>query len=111
MAETARSDRHAVYFVKSGKSSPSEILEALGAFGGEGRPIWKPMHLQPMYRSNDFVTAYGLTRGNSDAYIKREGAVKVTSDIFQRGLCLPSDNKMSMEQQDTLIQVIRRCFS
>lgn len=111
MAETARSDRHTVYFVKSGKSSPSEILEALGAFGGEGRPIWKPMHLQPMYRSNDFVTAYGLTRGNSDAYIKREGAVKVTSDIFQRGLCLPSDNKMSMEQQDTLIQVIRRCFS
>lgn len=110
MAKTARSDRHTVYSAEQGKSSPSEVLEALRAFRGEGRPIWKPMHLQPMYRGNEFVTVHGLGRGNSDAYIKHEGPVEVTRDIFQRGLCLPSDNKMTTEQQDTLIQVVRRCF-
>lgn len=110
MAETARSNRHAVYEVESGKSSPTEILDALGSYNCEGRPIWKPMHLQPMYCGNDFVTVDGLGRGSSDAYILHKGAAEVTTDIFERGVCLPSDNKMSREQQDVVVEIIHRCF-
>ncbi len=49
MAETVRGDMKAFFTVEDGKSSPTEILEALNAFNAEGRPIWKPMHLQPIY--------------------------------------------------------------
>lgn len=110
MSPTERGSRKAVYKTISGKSCPTEVLEALDCFNAEGRPIWKPMHLQPMYRGNDFVTVDGIRRGCSDAYIDREQDVAVTEDIFNRGLCLPSDNKMSKFQQDTVIEVIHRCF-
>jgi dTDP-4-amino-4,6-dideoxygalactose transaminase len=102
--------RKAVYNIQSGKSCPTEILEALAAFHAEGRPIWKPMHLQPIYQGNAFVTINGSSRGNSNAYIKRKETMDVSSDIFERGICLPSDIKMTVEQQDTIIEVIRRCF-
>lgn len=110
MSATARSGRTAVYGIEDGMSSPSEILEALGQFNAEGRPVWKPMHLQPMYRSNDFIGSFGLVRGNSDAYIEHGESWEVTTDIFERGLCLPSDNKMDSASQDRVIDVIRRCF-
>ena len=110
MEETARSDREAVYRIEEGKSCPTEILEALNAFNAEGRPIWKPMHLQPIYRDHEFITVYGSTRGSSNAYIKSEQHAGVTTDIFRRGLCLPSDIKMTKEQQELIIEVIRRCF-
>lgn len=110
ICETARSNRMAVYETVSGKSCPTEILEALNAFNAEGRPIWKPMHLQPMYRSYDFITMCGISRGNSDAYIEHGKNCEVTTDIFSRGLCLPSDNKMSEMQQSAVIEIIRRCF-
>lgn len=109
MAETARSSRTAVFNTEKGKSSPTEILEALSAFNAEGRPIWKPMHLQPIYAGNGFVTRKGNGRAQSDAYIKYQG-LAVSSDIFNRGLCLPSDNKMEEEQQEMVIEVIHRCF-
>lgn len=110
MCETARSDRSAVYRKCSGRSCPTEILEVLGRFNAEGRPIWKPMHLQPLFRSNDFITVNGPSRGNSDAYIEHGKSREITTDIFNRGLCLPSDNKMDAKQQDTIINLIHRCF-
>jgi len=110
MSPTARDSRYAVYESVSGKSCPMEVLEALSEFNAEGRPIWKPMHLQPIYRSNDFITVGGVSRGNSDFYIKHGENIAVTEDVFSRGLCLPSDNKMSEGQQKVVIDVILRCF-
>ena len=89
--------------------SPHEILDALAAFSAEGHPIWKPMHMQPIYRTNPFVTVDGNGRGRSNAYIKDSG-VDVEADIFRRGLCLPSENKMTEEQHDLIIKIIHRCF-
>ena len=109
MAPQVRSDTECSYTSVPGKSSPSEILDALAAFNAEGRPIWKPMHMQPIYRTNPFITAEGNGRGRTNAYIKGSG-VDVGADIFRRGLCLPSDNKMTPEQQDRIIEIIHRCF-
>lgn len=109
MCEQVRGERKALYRRELGKSCPTEILEALEAFNAEGRPIWKPMHMQPVYRMNGFVTRDGNGRGRSSAYIVDEN-VDVGMDIFERGLCLPSDNKMTSEQQDKIIEIIRRCF-
>ena len=109
MCRQVRSDNEACYISEPGKSCPTEILETLASFNAEGRPIWKPMHMQPMYRMNPFVTRDGDGRGRTNAYIPG-GAEDVGADIFQRGLCLPSDNKMTAEQQDIIIEVIRACF-
>ena len=68
------------------------------------------MHAQPIYRAHAFVTAKGNGRGQSNAYIDQGKALDVGMDIFNRGLCLPSDNKMTPEQQDRVIEVIRACF-
>ena len=95
MCETRRSDKSATYVSEPGKSCPTEILDALCAFGAEGRPIWKPMHMQPLYKNNSFVTVSGKDVG---------------ADIFARGLCLPSDVKMTAGQQDKVIEIVRRCF-
>lgn len=110
MSHTARSSKLAVYENCNGKSSPTEILEALSEYNCEGRPIWKPMHLQPMYRSNDFITTSGISRGSSNAYIEHEENREVTTDIFERGLCLSSDNKMDEWQQEKVVEIVRRCF-
>lgn len=109
MAPMVRGERDYLYQSVPGKSSPQEILDALSAFNAEGRPIWKPMHMQPIYRMNAFVTAEGNGRGKSNAYIAGNG-VDVGADIFRRGLCLPSDNKMTEEQQERVIEIIHRCF-
>ncbi len=109
MASQVRGEQDYLYKTEPGKSSPSEILDALTAFNAEGRPIWKPMHMQPIYRTNPFITASGNGRGRTNAYIS--GTFEdVGADIFRRGLCLPSDNKMTVEQQDRIIEIIHRCF-
>ncbi|SEQ23938.1 dTDP-4-amino-4,6-dideoxygalactose transaminase [Lachnospiraceae bacterium RM5] len=110
MCETIRGEKKAVYNSEFGKSCPTEILEALCAFNTEGRPIWKPMHMQPLYRMHEFVTSVGNGRARSNAYIKETGMVDVGADIFERGLCLPSDNKMTEEEQNVIIGIIHRCF-
>ena len=110
MCETVRGEKKALYNSDSGKSCPTEILEALQMFNTEGRPIWKPMHMQPLYRMHEFVTTAGTGRARSNAYIKETGMVDVGADIFERGLCLPSDNKMKEEEQDLAIEIIHRCF-
>jgi dTDP-4-amino-4,6-dideoxygalactose transaminase len=109
MCRQVRGERDALYISEPGKSCPTEILEALSSFNAEGRPIWKPMHMQPIYRMHGFVTRDGNGRARTNAYIDGE-AVDVGMDIFNRGLCLPSDNKMTPEQQDIVIEIVKRCF-
>ena len=111
MCRQVRDDYNAVYTPESGKSCPTEILETLSRFNAEGRPIWKPMHSQPLYRNHAFVTAEGNGRAKSNAYTDKCIARDVGMDIFERGLCLPSDNKMTVEQQNRIIEIIRACFN
>lgn len=109
MCRQVRSETEALYTPETGKSCPTEILDAINSINAEGRPIWKPMHMQPMYRMHEFITVNGSGRAKTNAYIS--GGIKdIGADIFQRGLCLPSDNKMTGEQQERIIEVIRSCF-
>ena len=110
MCKQVRGEKDALYISENGKSCPTEILEAISAINAEGRPIWKPMHMQPIYRMHSFITANGNGRARSNAYIKESGMIDVGADIFERGLCLPSDNKMSAEQQNKIIDIIWGCF-
>lgn len=116
MCRQVRGECEALYVPERGKSCPTEILEALASVNAEGRPIWKPMHMQPVYRMNGFVTRNGNGRAGSDAYIgggvlgKDGKPLDVGMDIFRRGVCLPSDNKMTIEQQGKVIKIIRNCF-
>ena len=100
MCEQNIRDLEADYIKKSGKSCPIEILNTLRTYVVESRPIWKPMHMQPIYKDKVFITKNGLY----------DGSVDVGRDIFHRGLCLPSDNKMTKEEQDKIIKIIRNCF-
>ena len=109
MCRQVRGDQDTCYISEPGKSCPSEILEKLAQYNAEGRPIWKPMHLQPIYRMNPFVTREGNGRGRTNAYIAGSGA-DVGADIFRRGLCLPSDNKMTAQEQDAIIEIVKSCF-
>lgn len=109
MCRQVRGEKDVLYVSEPGKSCPSEILDAIASLNAEGRPIWKPMHLQPIYRMNPFITASGNGRGGTNAYIEGDVA-DAGLDIFERGLCLPSDNKMTAEQQDRIIEVVRGCF-
>lgn len=109
MCKQVRGEQDYCYNSEPGKSCPHEILDRLAEINAEGRPIWKPMHMQPIYRMNGFVTKDGNGRARTNAYIAGE-ANDVGMDIFNRGLCLPSDNKMTPEQQDRIIEVIKHCF-
>ena len=109
MSKQVRGEQDYLYKHEEGKSSPQEILDAIASINAEGRPIWKPMHMQPIFRNNPFITRHGNGRAQSNAYIKEEVS-DIGMDIFNRGLCLPSDNKMTKEEQDVIIQVIRNCF-
>ena len=109
MCKQVRSDSEACYVKEKGKSCPTEILEKLAKYNAEGRPIWKPMHMQPLYRMHPFITVEGEGRARTNAYIAGKG-VDVGADIFARGLCLPSDNKMTVEEQDKIIAIVRSCF-
>ncbi|MCD8039674.1 MAG: aminotransferase class I/II-fold pyridoxal phosphate-dependent enzyme [Lachnospiraceae bacterium] len=93
MCGQKRGDCDVEYFPEHGKSCPTEILETLAKYNAEGRPIWKPMHMQPIYGGNAFVP-----EGDAGA------------DIFYRGLCLPSDIKMMPKQQERVIELVRACF-
>lgn len=110
MCKQIRGDQETLYIGEHNKSCPTEILETLAKYNAEGRPIWKPMHMQPIYRMNGFVTKNGNGRARSNAYIKESGLEDAGMDIFHRGLCLPSDNKMTVEEQDKVIEIIRACF-
>lgn len=110
MCRQVRDDATALYIKEPGKTCPTEILETLANYNAEGRPIWKPMHMQPMYRMHEFITREGSGRCRTNAYIAGACA-DVGADIFARGLCLPSDNKMTEEEQIAVIEIIRGCFN
>ena len=110
MCRQVRGEDDVLYVSEAGRSCPTEILETLAKYNAEGRPIWKPMHMQPIFRMNPFITKDGNGRGLSNAYIHEDETVIVDEDIFERGLCLPSDNKMTAEEQDIIIEIIRECF-
>lgn len=116
MCRQVRGEQEALYVSEPGKSCPTEILETLTSYNAEGRPIWKPMHMQPFYRMNGFVTREGNGRAKTNAYIgggavgKDGRQLDVGMDIFRRGLCLPSDNKMTVGEQDRVMEMIRGCF-
>ena len=109
MCKQIRSDSDSCYNSEPCKSCPDEILDTLAKYNVQGRPIWKPMHMQPLYRMHGFVTREGDGRGQTNAYIKGD-VIDNGADIFQRGLCLPSDIKMTAEEQDRIIEMIRSCF-
>ena len=75
--------------------TPAQVLQALGEANMEGRPLWKPMHSQPVFANAPYVTA---------------GEGSVSEDLFNRGVCLPSDTKMTMADVDRVCDVIRRLF-
>lgn len=91
MCKQVRDDSNALYVPQCGKSCPTEILEAIASINAEGRPIWKPMHMQPIYKEHDFISVNGDVGG----------------DVFNRGVCLPSDIKMTEEEQEEVINIIR----
>ena len=109
MCKQVRGEQEVCYVKETGKSCPTEILEAIASINAEGRPIWKPMHMQPIYRMNPFIVRNGNGRARTNAYIEGT-ATDVGMDIFERGLCLPSDNKMTVNQQEKIIEVIKACF-
>ena len=117
MCRQVRGEQESLCIPKSGKSCPMEILETLARHNAEGRPIWKPMHMQPIFRMNGFVTREGNGRARTNAYItggavgKDGKPLDVGMDLFQRGLCLPSDNKMTAEEQKQVIVIVRSCFA
>jgi dTDP-4-amino-4,6-dideoxygalactose transaminase len=110
MCKQVRGEKDALYASEPGKSCPTEILDAISRLNAQGRPIWKPMHMQPVYRMNPFITESGNGRARSNAYINEGAVPDVGMDIFERGLCLPSDNKMTKEQQDVIIEAVKKCF-
>jgi dTDP-4-amino-4,6-dideoxygalactose transaminase len=110
MCRQVRGEKDVLYETDPGKSCPTEIFETLGKYNAEGRPIWKPMHMQPIYRMHGFFTEDGTGRARSNAYIYEGRVPDVGMDIFDRGLCLPSDNKMTQEEQDVIIEIVKRCF-
>ena len=109
MCRQVRSENETCYIKETGKTCPTEILESLFKINAEGRPIWKPMHMQPIYRMHPFVTREGSGRARTNAYLS--GKISdIGKDIYSRGLCLPSDIKMIEDEQDRIIEVIRSCF-
>ena len=109
MCRQVRGENEPLYISEPRKSCPTEILETLVRYNAEGRPIWKPMHMQPIYRMNPFITREGNGRARTNAYIEGT-ASDIGMDIFNRGLCLPSDNKMTEKEQDQIIEIIKGCF-
>ena len=103
MCRQVRDENRSQYLRAPGKSCPTEIFETLAAHSVESRPVWKPMHLQPVYRECPFITREGIWRGEGKG-------VDVSADIFERGLCLPSDIKMTAQQQDRIIEIVKSCF-
>ena len=86
--------------------TPAQVMDALEKEKIETRPIWKPMHLQPVFEACDFVTKEGFKSGLSTGGQPES----VAEDVFQRGLCLPSDIKNTQEDMEKIIGIVRRVF-
>lgn len=106
MCKQVREECKAFYVSEAGKSCPTEILETLAKYNVEGRPIWKPMHMQPIFKNYAFITKDGECCTVSEC----KEILDVGRDIFNRGVCLPSDNKMKEEEQVQVIEIVKSCF-
>ena len=82
---------------KNSKVKPNDIMDALDAENIESRPVWKPMNMQPVFAKCDFISAC-------------DGEKSIGQKLFENGICLPSDTKMTEEEQNAVIDVIRRLF-
>ncbi len=76
--------------------TPLQIMENLEKENIESRPVWKPMHMQPVFKKYDFITT--------------SEKISVSEELFTEGVCLPSDTKMTKEEQARVIDVIKKCF-
>ena len=83
---------------KESPVTPDMVMDALAAENIESRPIWKPMHLQPVFAENDFLP-------------HREDGSSVGEEIFDRGMCLPSDIKNTPQDMERIIGIVRGCFT
>ena len=107
-----RTEQEYEYVSQHGTAAPMEILDALTAFGAEGRPVWKPMHMQPLFRDCDQMTLDGSRKdyessGHSDLFVRSNES----ADIFRKGICLPADVRMTEEEQDRVIDIIFSCYN
>ena len=84
---------------KTSKINPIDIIETLEKENIETRPVWKPMHMQPMFKKYDFITLGG-----------ENGYSSISQELFERGVCLPSDTKMTEEEQEKVIEIIKKLF-
>ena len=80
---------------KNSKVKPLDIMEALEKENIESRPVWKPMHMQPVFKNYDFIK------------IEEK---PISEDLFERGVCLPSDTKMTEEEQKKVIDIIKNLW-
>lgn len=88
----------AITLKENSKVKPIDIMVALEEENIESRPVWKPMHLQPFYEEYKFFS-------------HNDDIVSISEDIFNRGVCLPSDTKMSEEDMDRIVKIIKRLWS
>ncbi len=86
-----------ITIAESSPVTPNQVMDALEACNMEARPIWKPMHLQPVFEKYDFISV-------------KPGKISVGEDIFNRGLCLPSDIKNTPEDMANIIDIVQKCF-
>ena len=80
---------------KSSKITPLDIMEALDKENVESRPVWKPMHMQPVFKDYDFI---------------KVAEEPISIELFERGVCLPSDTNMTKEEQDVVIDIIKKLW-
>ena len=95
--------------------TPNEVMDALAEYNIETRPVWKPMHLQPVFADCDFIAASEEEAESTIEVLNNKGEVvrrpeSVSQKIFDRGLCLPSDIKNTKEDMDLIIGIVRKCF-
>lgn len=83
---------------ENSKVKPLDIMEALEKENIESRPVWKPMHLQPVFEKYDFITTV------------KDGEKTVSEDLFNRGVCLPSDTKLTEEDFERIVSTIKKLF-
>ena len=83
---------------ENSKVTPLDIMEALEKENIESRPVWKPMHLQPVFEKYDFITTV------------KNGEKTVSEDLFNRGVCLPSDTKLTEEDFERIVSTIKKLF-
>ncbi len=110
LCEHQRSDKGYAYSSVHGRTCPDEILDALESFWAEGRPVWKPMHMQPMYRNHEFVSVDGCRRSFREFYMKMLAEADEGAYVFIRAACLPCGVGMTVDEQERVIEIVWGCF-